>query len=74
MPLPLIPLLVGAGGTAAVGWWWSSDSSEDQKPTFAGELWATIQPFVWLLLVVLFVRWAWKKGTIEGRTKNKGST
>lgn len=70
MPLPLIPILVGVGSTAAVGWWWSSSSQED-KPSVSGEIWNTIQPFVLILLVILLLRWIWKKGTPE---KGKNSS
>lgn len=69
-----IPVLLGVSATAGAGWWWSSSSSEDDKPTVSGEIWETVKPIVVLLLVVVFLRWLWKKGSTEGSTKNKGST
>lgn len=58
MPL-LIPFLVGAGATGY--WWWSSDKEEE--PTFTSELFEVLKPILIVIVIILFLRWAYVKGS-----------
>ncbi|WP_052596108.1 hypothetical protein [Aureispira sp. CCB-QB1] len=59
MPLIILPFLAGAGATGY--WWWSS--STEEKPTFSGELFKVLQPFLIILIVLLALRWLYKQGS-----------
>lgn len=65
MPFFLIPMLIGAGGT---GYWWYS-SSQAKEPTFSGELFNTLKPFLIMIVVVLLLRWLYVKGIQNKKSK-----
>lgn len=65
MPLLLLPFLAGAGATGY--WWWSS--STEKKPSFAGELFEVLKPFLIVLIVLLALRWLYKQGSANKTKK-----
>lgn len=62
----LIPLIIGASGTGFL--WWSSSQEEEKEPSLVEDLWNALKPVLIILLVLLFLRWLYKKGTIENET------
>ncbi|WMX12395.1 MULTISPECIES: hypothetical protein [unclassified Aureispira] len=56
-----IPLIIGASTT---GFLWYNSAKEDKKePTFNEELLKLAYPVLLLLMVLLFFRWLYHKGT-----------
>ena len=64
MPL-LIPFVLGAGATGY--WWWNS--KDEAEPTFSSELFETLKPILIVILVILFLRWLYVKGTASKTAK-----
>ncbi|WMX15277.1 hypothetical protein [Aureispira sp. CCB-E] len=55
----LIPFLAGAGAT---GYLWYN-SKEEKEPTFKDELFNILKPVFLILVLVLFLRWLYLKGS-----------
>jgi hypothetical protein len=69
MPIPLIIIpIAGALGATATGYWWWSSSTEE-KPTFTGELFNVLKPFLIIVLVLLALRWLYKQGSTAKKLK-----
>jgi ACR3 family arsenite efflux pump ArsB len=56
-----IPLIIGATGTGYL--WYNSAKEEEKEPTFKEELLKILYPVLLLLIVLLFFRWLYQKGT-----------
>jgi putative copper export protein len=56
----LIPFLVGAGTT---GYVWYNSKEEEKETTFQDELFNILKPIFLILVVVLFLRWLYLKGS-----------
>jgi hypothetical protein len=66
MPLMfIVPLVAGAGATGY--FWWSS--STEEKPTFTGELFEVLKPFLIIAVVLLALRWLYKQGSTANKIK-----
>ncbi|WMX17073.1 hypothetical protein [Aureispira sp. CCB-E] len=59
----LIPFILGAGGTGFL--WWQTKQKEEKEPHLGEDLWNALKPILIILLVLLFLRWLYKKGSIE---------
>lgn len=64
-----LPLILGASGTGIL--WWTSTQKEEKEPNLGDDLWNALKPILIILLVLLFFRWLYKKGTIENETTPK---
>lgn len=63
MFLLLLPFLAGAGGTGFL--WWKSNKEEEEQPDLKKDLWEALKIILIILLVLLFLRWLYKKGSIQ---------
>jgi len=64
-----IPLLLGASGTGFL--WWKTSQKEEQQPNLGEDIWNALKPILIILLVLLFLRWLYKKGSIEHETASE---
>jgi len=56
-----IPLIIGATGTGYL--WYNSSKEQEKEPTFKEELLNILYPVLLLLIVLLFFRWLYQKGS-----------
>ena len=61
-----IPFIIGASGTGFL--WWNNNQQEEKEPDLGEDLWNALKPILIILLVLLFLRWLYKKGAIENET------
>jgi len=57
----LIPLVIGASTTGVL--WYNSTKEQEQKPTFKEDFLQLLYPFLLILVLLLFFRWLYNKGT-----------
>jgi len=58
-----IPLLIGASTTGFL--WYNSAKEEKKETTFKDEFLKLLYPVLLILIVVLFFRWLYLKGSIQ---------
>ena len=46
-------------------------TQEEKEPNLGEDLWNALKPILIILLVLLFLRWLYKKGTIENETNHE---
>ena len=57
-----IPLIIGAGST---GYLWYNSDKKKEEPTFKDEFLKLLYPVLLILVVLLFFRWLYLKGSIK---------
>lgn len=65
----LIPLILGASGTGFL--WWQASQKEEKAPSLGEDIWNALKPILIILLVLLFLRWLYKKGSLENETAHE---
>jgi hypothetical protein len=64
-----IPLIIGASTTGFL--WYNSAKEETKAPTFKDEFLKLLYPVLLILVVLLFFRWLYLKGSIQNPNQHE---
>ncbi len=65
----LIPFIIGASGTGFL--WWKNSQEEEKEPNLGEDLFDALKIILIILVLLLFLRWLYKKGTMSNETTHE---